>query len=121
METLDKIPQRDPTVMALAFRKPRVYLLSKREPEDVEEAALGRDVFNEKPILQDIAEADYRGANSMPKGAVLHTTKGDITLKLFPDECPKTIENFTTHAKNRQVWISILHYMICYHSSTILI
>ena len=30
----------------------------------------------------------------------MHTTKGDITLKLFPEECPKTIENFSTHAKN---------------------
>ena len=36
----------------------------------------------------------------LPRGAVLHTTKGDITLKLFPDECPRTVENFTTHAKN---------------------
>jgi len=26
--------------------------------------------------------------------------QGDITVKLFPDECPKTVENFTTHAKN---------------------
>ena len=30
----------------------------------------------------------------------MHTTKGDITLKMFPDECPKTIENFATHARN---------------------
>ena len=36
----------------------------------------------------------------LPHGAVIHTTKGDITLKLFPEECPKTIENFSTHAKN---------------------
>lgn len=27
-------------------------------------------------------------------------SQGDITAKLFPDECPKTVENFTTHAKN---------------------
>ena len=26
--------------------------------------------------------------------------QGDITVKLFPDECPKTVENFTTHAQN---------------------
>ena len=32
--------------------------------------------------------------------AVLHTTKGDIKIKLFPDKTPKTFENFTTHAKN---------------------
>lgn len=26
--------------------------------------------------------------------------KGDIHLKLFPDECPRTVENFSTHSRN---------------------
>ena len=32
--------------------------------------------------------------------AVMHTTMGDISLRLFPQQAPKTVENFTTHAKN---------------------
>ncbi|MBQ9414304.1 MAG: peptidylprolyl isomerase [Clostridia bacterium] len=32
--------------------------------------------------------------------AVMHTNKGDITIRLFPDKAPKAVENFTTHAKN---------------------
>ncbi len=32
--------------------------------------------------------------------AVMHTTMGDIEIKLFPENAPKTVENFTTHAKN---------------------
>lgn len=32
--------------------------------------------------------------------AVMHTTMGDISIKLFGAEAPKTVENFTTHAKN---------------------
>ena len=44
--------------------------------------------------------ADNSSLVVLPRGAILHTTKGDITLKLFPDECPRTVENFTTHAKN---------------------
>ena len=32
--------------------------------------------------------------------AVMHTNMGDISIKLFPDQAPKTVENFTTHAKN---------------------
>jgi peptidyl-prolyl cis-trans isomerase B (cyclophilin B) len=32
--------------------------------------------------------------------AVMHTTMGDITIKLFGSDAPKTVENFTTHAKN---------------------
>ena len=30
----------------------------------------------------------------------IHTTMGDIKVKLFPKEAPKTVENFVTHAKN---------------------
>ena len=63
-----------------------------------------RDVFNEKPTLEDTGPGEggeeKEAALVLPRGAVMHTTKGDITLKLFPEECPKTIENFSTHAKN---------------------
>ena len=61
-----------------------------------------RDVFNEKPAADDIlaAEEAGEGGGELPRGAVLHTTKGDVHLKLFPDECPKTVENFATHARN---------------------
>lgn len=32
--------------------------------------------------------------------AVMHTNKGDIAIRLFPEQAPKAVENFTTHAKN---------------------
>ena len=32
--------------------------------------------------------------------AVFHTNHGDIAVRLFPEQAPKTVENFTTHAKN---------------------
>ena len=32
--------------------------------------------------------------------ATMHTSLGDIKIKLFPDKTPKTAENFITHAKN---------------------
>lgn len=32
--------------------------------------------------------------------AVMHTSMGDIAIRLFPEAAPKTVENFTTHAKN---------------------
>lgn len=32
--------------------------------------------------------------------AVMHTSMGDITIKLFPKFAPKTVENFVTHSKN---------------------
>lgn len=39
------------------------------------------------------------GGQRLYDSAVLHTSLGDITLKLFPKECPKTVENFCVHAK----------------------
>lgn len=32
--------------------------------------------------------------------AILHTSMGDIAVRLFPEQTPKTCENFVTHAKN---------------------
>lgn len=32
--------------------------------------------------------------------ALMHTSMGDVKIKLFPAEAPKAVENFTTHAKN---------------------
>ena len=32
--------------------------------------------------------------------AVMHTSMGDITIKLFPEYAPRTVENFVTHSKN---------------------
>ena len=31
---------------------------------------------------------------------VMHTTMGDIYIRLFPEAAPKAVENFVTHAKN---------------------
>lgn len=46
-------------------------------------------MFNEKPSTDDaLAEAGGEGEERavLPRGAVLHTSRGDITLRLFPDE-----------------------------------
>ncbi len=32
--------------------------------------------------------------------AIMHTSMGDISIRLFPEHTPKTVENFVTHAKN---------------------
>ncbi len=32
--------------------------------------------------------------------AIMHTSMGDISLRLFPEQAPKAVENFVTHAKN---------------------
>ena len=74
-----------------------------------------RDVFNEKPATDELVAADGGEAGPaavLPRGAVVHTTRGDIWIKLFPDECPKTVENFTTHARNGYYDGVIVHRVI---------
>mmetsp|Transcript_12389 Transcript_12389/g.34796 ORF Transcript_12389/g.34796 Transcript_12389/m.34796 type:complete len:620 (-) Transcript_12389:303-2162(-) len=109
-----KVAERDPTLACCAFKKHRVYFFSKRLPDDAEDAAGGRDVFNEKPPEDELVDADVTpsAAMSLPRAAVMHTTKGDIKLKLYPDECPKTVENFTVHARNGYYDNLIFHRII---------
>lgn len=32
--------------------------------------------------------------------AIIKTSLGDLSVKLFPDDAPRTVENFVTHARN---------------------
>ena len=47
-----------------------------------------------------MANFQLETAKSGDTVAIMHTTMGDIKIKLFKEETPKTFENFTTHAKN---------------------
>lgn len=53
---------------------------------------------------------------SMPvagdKIAIMTTNRGTIKIKLFEKECPKTVENFTTHAQNGYYEGIIFHRVI---------
>ena len=42
----------------------------------------------------------------------MHTTLGDIHLRLYPKECPKMVENFTTYCKNGYYDNLIFHQVI---------
>ena len=44
--------------------------------------------------------------------ATIKTNMGEIKIKLFPAEAPKTVENFTTHAKNGYYDSLIFHRVI---------
>ncbi len=71
-----------------------------------------RDVFNEKPSAEEQAQAsiltsqrdtlaaESGGTIRRASEARIHTNMGDIVVQLFPEDCPKTVENFTTHSNN---------------------
>lgn len=97
-----KVAEKDPTIVACAFNKVRMYIFSSREPEEGDDVATGRDVFNEKPRAEEmLASSSLPSARSgLATSAVIHTTLGDIHVDFFTNECPKTCENFSTHARN---------------------
>lgn len=92
---------RDPNLFATAYKKQRFYIFSRTDPEDVKGG--DRDVFNEKPTREEQAVAMAQPVKNEPRAsgttAVIHTTMGDIHLRLFPEHAPKTVENFVRLAK----------------------
>jgi peptidylprolyl isomerase domain and WD repeat-containing protein 1 len=111
-DQLQKAPVPDPTVYATSFKRRRFYCFSTRAPDESKEA---RDVLNEMPTEEERSAAiDLSvGANhAIGREAVLRTTMGDVHIKLFGGECPKTVENFTTHARNGYYDNVIFHRVI---------
>lgn len=103
----------DPTIFCTAFKKNRFYMFSKREPEDTKSAESDRDVFNEKPSKEEVmAATQAEGPKRVSDSAIIHTTMGDIHIKLFPVECPKTVENFCVHSRNGYFNGHIFHRVI---------
>uniref|UniRef100_A0A8C8HJM3 peptidylprolyl isomerase n=1 Tax=Oncorhynchus tshawytscha TaxID=74940 RepID=A0A8C8HJM3_ONCTS len=73
----------DPTIFCTAFKKNRFYMFSKREPEDTKSAESDRDVFNEKPSKEEVmAATQAEGPKRVSDSAIIHTTMGDIHIKL---------------------------------------
>ncbi|EFC39146.1 predicted protein [Naegleria gruberi] len=136
-----KLDYLDPTLFCSAYKKNRFYMFSKREPSEDDEhtgsvhqrfayitasASIGRDIFNEKPSKEEmeIANAIGESASSLSgfggkkkigklaKIATIHTSFGDIQVKLFPDVCPKTVENFTQLSLNGYYDNCIFHRVI---------
>ena len=71
---------------------------------------LCRDVLNELPTEDERENISVPLAASAAKQAILRTSVGDIVIKLFSAECPKTIENFTVSYDYRTVFM----YVLCY-------
>jgi peptidylprolyl isomerase domain and WD repeat-containing protein 1 len=103
----------DPTLYCSAFKKRRFYCFSRREPDESAEGAEGRDKFNEIPTVEERDGSVTVVSKQVSfQLATLHTTVGDICIKLFPEECPRTVENFTTHIRNGYYNNIIFHRVI---------
>ncbi|PHH70067.1 hypothetical protein CDD82_7357 [Ophiocordyceps australis] len=98
----------DPILVATGVTKMRFYMFTN--DQDVSKST--RDVQNERPTnpaSKKEAKAKKRETGS---GAILHTSYGDIHIRLFPDAAPKTVENFVTHARSGYYNNTIFHRII---------
>lgn len=99
----------DPTLYCTSLKRRRLYCFSKREPD---ESGDPRDVLNERPTEEERVAATDTLDRSLAREAIIRTTRGDIHLKLFASECPKTVENFVTNARNGYYNNIIFHRVI---------
>jgi peptidylprolyl isomerase domain and WD repeat-containing protein 1 len=103
LDTKKKDVTHDPTLFCVAYKKQRFYMFTRHEPQEPDSENVietGRDVFNEKPMKDEHQLMAQPAMRQLGRSAIIHTTMGDIHIKLFPDETPKTVENFTVHSRN---------------------
>ena len=108
---LEEGESRDPIIFATGTGKSRFYMFTN----EVEPSKSSRDVYNEKPLATAGSASDSSVAAKQSTAAtscIMHTTMGDIHLRLFPEHAPKAVENFTTHAKNGYYNGTIFHRVI---------
>ncbi|KAI6194029.1 Cyclophilin-type peptidyl-prolyl cis-trans isomerase-15 [Aphelenchoides besseyi] len=106
----------DPMLIACAYNKPRFYIFTNAEPylsEDDEDGQSNRDVYNEKPLKEEAITAveDDAPQSRLCDKATIHTSYGDIHVELYPDKCPRTVENFCTLAR-RGYYNSLLFHRV---------
>jgi peptidylprolyl isomerase domain and WD repeat-containing protein 1 len=105
---LEESQERDPILFATGYGKVRFY--SFTNDEDASKST--RDVYNEKPKNAGKQKAEQEKIVQTGSGAVLHTSMGDIFLRLFPEKAPVAVENFVTHARTGYYNNTIFHRVI---------
>ncbi|EMC91415.1 hypothetical protein BAUCODRAFT_326960 [Baudoinia panamericana UAMH 10762] len=103
---------RDAMLVTTGSGKVRFYMFSN----ETQISKSDRDIHNEKPkslslAAKQQAEAEERNSR-MAKEATIHTTMGDIHLRLFSQHAPKAVENFTVHSRNNYYNGIIFHRVI---------
>lgn len=116
----------DSIYITTAFHKKRFYVFSHLDPiakaeesgdsEEQQMAAISRDILNEPPdaddLILDHVQRDGEKESKLGKEAILRTTMGDIHIRLFPEETPRTVENFCGHARSGYYDNVIFHRVI---------
>jgi peptidylprolyl isomerase domain and WD repeat-containing protein 1 len=105
---LQEAEARDAMLVSTGSGKVRFYMYTN----DGNASKSVRDVQNEKPRAANSGKQAEKALAATGTNATLHTTLGDITIRLFPTAAPKAVENFVTHARNNYYNNVIFHRVI---------
>ena len=105
---LQESETRDPILVATGVGKVRFYMFTNEE----EISKSSRDVQNEKPTVLGKQKVEQKKKAETGTAAIIHTTYGDIHIRLFPDAAPKAVENFVTHSRRGYYNSTIFHRVI---------
>lgn len=111
---LEESEARDPMLVSTAVQRHRFYIFTSAAPPANSKLS-ERDIFNEKPLATGAAAGNTQievKPAATGAAAIMHTSMGDIHLRLFPEVAPKTVENFVTHARNGYYNDTIFHRVI---------
>ena len=83
----------------------------KEEDKKVERIPVDPKDYKDVPALDSLkadsnayADQEYGFQMDLPEEgetvAIMHTSRGDISMRFFPEAAPKAVTNFLTHAKN---------------------
>lgn len=105
---LQEAEARDAMLVSTGSGKVRFYMFTNDENVSKSE----RDIQNEKPRNINTKQNVEAKPTETGTAAIIHTTYGDIHIRLFPGAAPKAVENFVTHSKNGYYNNIIFHRVI---------
>ncbi|KAF7194981.1 Peptidyl-prolyl cis-trans isomerase cyp15 [Pseudocercospora fuligena] len=107
---LEAAEARDAMLVTTGSAKVRFYMFTN----DNSVSKFDRDIHNEKPrtLASSKKKEEEERSARMGTTATIHTTMGDISIRMFPQHAPKAVENFTVHSKNNYYNNLIFHRVI---------
>ncbi|ORY22764.1 peptidyl-prolyl cis-trans isomerase [Naematelia encephala] len=108
---LQESEARDPHLFTTAYKRQRFYIFGR----PTEEGKVGdRDVFNERPTREDqtVQVLEEEAPKQLASSCTIHTSMGDIRMKLYPQYAPKAVENFQELSKRGYYNHLIFHRVI---------
>ena len=69
--------------------------INQQTGQNTQQQAQQQQQTQQNQVVPTTATTDIISANMV----TIHTAKGDIELELYPNDAPKTVQNFATHAK----------------------